>query len=358
MLPFVVSTGFIVATSNADCGNTVGTRQTIAAAGNQQVDRTARIIGQRDPPIHPSGRIYSQFRHNCSDFAILKLSSLYYVGSRIALFKWLRRSKFSPLERELLEAVASSLEPAAASLFRAQLAEVNLVQRHARKKEVNCYVKHSGSLRRNPQLQFPNQTLEARLATVTFHAARLQKKVRAELFLVKGFFFSILFSASPKEIGMPLSIDQVTVHTDPMERRSDGGGARQVVSAPFTGYLADWQRQFKIDSAYAPLSSAEQADRLAAIHTTLPSDYLELTRQCDGMDIADISVLGLSQIRELAGNEANYYLVAEMTDARALGVRCDSSDGAVALLSHDERPEYFPNFRSAMEFQLNHRRNT
>jgi hypothetical protein len=268
------------------------------------------------------------------------------------LFSLFRRSKFSPLEQQLLEAVASKLDPAAAALFRGQLADVNLIQRHAQSKEVNSYVKRLGSVRRNPRLQFPNQILEAKLATVAFHTANDRKTMRAEFFLVKGFFFSILFSASPNDVAMPIVIHQITVDTDPMLLRSTNADTRRNISISFTGYLADWQRRYQIHKAYEPLPATECDHRLDAIRTRLPSDYLELIHQSDGLDIEDCTIFGLSRIREFAGDDANYYLIAELAGAGMLGVRHEGTDGAVAFITYDHQIKYFPDFRSAMDSHL------
>src|SRR5207302_1974069 len=119
------------------------------------------------------------------------------------------------------------------------------------------------------------------------------------VFLVEGSFFSILFNVSPKDLVTPCLVDEITLDIDPMLHRPADAGARRPISIALTGYLAEWQRRFHIRGAYEPLPEAERDRRLAAIHTRLPDDYLELIRQSEGLDIEGCSIFGLGQIREL-----------------------------------------------------------
>ena len=116
----------------------------------------------------------------------------------MSLFDWLRRfrrSRLTALESRMVEAVSGALPPEARSLFNAQLALVNKVQRLSAK-EVNLYASPSGRALKD-ELRFPLRSV-ALLATVCFSSGRGDSSLRGEVWLVDGRVFSLIFNKPPE----------------------------------------------------------------------------------------------------------------------------------------------------------------
>lgn len=102
-----------------------------------------------------------------------------------------------------------------------------------------------------------------------------------------------------------------------------------------------------------PLSDKEQQRRLQAIEAALPADYLELVRVCEGFQIGDAVVLGLSEVREVRLSSGAYYILAERGGG-FLGVAEGEQEGRVVYLHHEysEPCAVFDTFAAALEHLL------
>jgi hypothetical protein len=267
-----------------------------------------------------------------------------FLKSLVDAFRYSRG--FTPLESQLIEAVASGLGDSASRLLRAQVADDNRVHRYGG--SVDCYVKHWGKLRRNTAHDFLNRSPELRFATVTFRCTTQRKRLKAEFFAVKGHFFEILFSKPVKHIASPVDIERVSIDADPMTT-SSARPERKETAIQFTGWLAQWAELHKAKKAYEPLEPEAQSRLLSGIDARLPSDYLDIIQQTEGLDFEDCGVMGLSEIYKIAGDDANYYRLAELDGFGMLAVRSKSSNGSVAYLGYDHERGEFASLREAME---------
>ena len=102
------------------------------------------------------------------------------------------KSPFTSLERRLLEELTQHLSPDACRLFSAQLERINLVRRIGR--EVCYWPRVRGKVHHAPEIRFPNHTCQLKLAAIKFRLIPSQDVWKAEIFLVKGHFFSLVFS--------------------------------------------------------------------------------------------------------------------------------------------------------------------
>lgn len=252
---------------------------------------------------------------------------------------------FTPLETQILDELGRHLPDAARTLLDQQIKGITLVQRLADGKEVNCYPKHGGAVRHDPTCQFPNRSEDLKLAVVRFRPSEVPA-FKAECFAVDGYFFSILFSESPKRVASPVTITSVKVLADPLQPEAN---ERQVAPIQFDGWLGDWDRRFNIQAAYVPLDEPTRARRLDEFDATFPPDHLELLQRTDGLDLEQCTVFSVREIREFAGDDANYYLIGEIAGSGMLAVREGSDDGAVFYLGFDQSSTRYRTLRDAVE---------
>ena len=238
------------------------------------------------------------------------------ANSNMALFnlsKLFGRSELSTLESHVLTAVSAELPPAARDIFNKQRDSINLIQRHADGKEVNLYAMQRGKPYFDEQSLFPLRTIETQLATVEMVAGGGQKSLRAEVWLVKGWVFSICFNRPPKGfLQSSESVINTKILCDPMKQASE-----QIVSNGPGG---------------------EEA--LKTIRSTLPDEYLRLVRGNEGILINGWSVCEVQDIRKVLQRDGNYYLLAEKKDMGGVAVKEDESSGQLYYLDYgDDRAE-------------------
>jgi hypothetical protein len=121
----------------------------------------------------------------------------------------------------VVDQVLEALPPPAPTLLRNQLRSTNRVQRLLGGREVNLYRMRRGRPTQDPALAVPNRSREAVLARVRAPGADGAPPWEAELFLVDGFLFSIVFDRVPPE-APPAAAASVTIEADPMAPGSDG----------------------------------------------------------------------------------------------------------------------------------------
>jgi len=137
-------------------------------------------------------------------------------------------------------------------------------------------------------------------------------------------------------------------------RRLDAGTQAQTerpeTERRFSGWLQQWAVRNGAQRARVPLDSKERSIRLSRVDAELPQDYLEITEQTEGLEFKDCAVFGLSDVREFAGDDGNYYLLAELNGRGVLGVRAGSQDRRVFYLGYDHDQDEYLSFREAMGY--------
>ncbi len=231
------------------------------------------------------------------------------MGLLSALFG---RPRLTPLESRVISTVSGKLPLAARQLFDAQMGQVNRIQRHSSRKEVNFYPMRRGKPVYEERFLFPLRT-ETLLATVDLNIGGGQTSLRAEVGLVEGWAFSLIFNKPP---GKPpegeIHVANVEILHDPMIAAS-------------------------ADSA----SEAQRREEvLATTHSKLPDEYLQLVSEGKGITVNDWAVSGIQDIRKVVQPDGNYYLLAEKEGMGAIGVKEDESSGQIYYLDYgDDRGE-------------------
>jgi hypothetical protein len=270
------------------------------------------------------------------------------------LIGWLKsalsgpKSTFSDLERLTLGAVADHL-PAARDVLLQQADAVNLIQRHAGGKEVNCYAMAGGKVRWPTTLQLPNRRQELHLATVRVSGGN-KKSINADVHLVDGFLFSIEFDRSPETVEPPFKIEKVQIHADPMAKEAFAPPEPQRAAISWRGWLQSLERKRPDLVGFEPLPESERSRILASLTREMPSDYLELLEQSDGLQVGELVIFGTSDIRKVVLEDANYYMIGELDGIGALAVSTEPDEKGVFLIPYDRsRLSRFADLRSAVE---------
>src|SRR6266571_8773769 len=192
------------------------------------------------------------------------------------------KSPFTSLERRLLEELTQHLSPDACRLFSAQLERINLVRPIGR--EVCYWPRVRGKVHHAPEIRFPKESTELKLAAIKFRLAHSQDVWKAEFFVVKGHFFSVVFTPRlPRGTrNEDLEIVSTKILHDPMQpfvpvERSKGPAYPE----QFPGWLGEWIRSCRAPQVSQPLPLDQQVRLLEGISATLPTDYLELVRQSE-----------------------------------------------------------------------------
>jgi hypothetical protein len=260
---------------------------------------------------------------------------------------------FSPLERFLVSEVENRLEPTAQDLFTRQIRTVNLVQRHAKSREMCCYSMKWGRVQLRKELRFRKTSQELKLASVIFRVPDAEGRTwKAEFELVRGHFFSIVFDKSPEPIKRTDQIDVIDVKilADPMEESRDVTPLPLTEVPEFSGWIRDWLEGYVAQEAFERLAKGDRQLLLESIPAKLPADYLELTEQADGLRVEDCSILGLAQAYEIVLDDMSYYVLADVVDKGVLAVPSTGEDESVFYLDYRNKGERqrFDSFQAAV----------
>lgn len=227
------------------------------------------------------------------------------MGLLSALFG---RPRLTPLESRVISAVSGKLPPAARQLFDAQMDQVNRIQRHSSGKEVNFYPMRRGKPVYEDRFLFPLRS-ETLLATVHLNTSGGKNSLRAEVGLVEGWAFSLIFNKPPgKPSEEEIQVANVEILQDPMIAAS-----------------ADSTSEVK-----------RREEVLATMHSKLPDEYLQLVGQGKGITVNNWAVSGIQDIRKVVQPDGNYYLLAEKEGMGAIGVKEDESSGQIYYLDYGD----------------------
>lgn len=206
----------------------------------------------------------------------------------------------SPLERTLIDRLAASLDPEAATLIRAQVSAVNLVQRHSQNREVCFYHMEGKHVRWPDELRLPAQAPDAHLATLAFRVATEPEIRKVDFHLVRGILFSLVFDKSPSAINQltTLEITPPVLHMNPLHAGEP---------TP-EGVRAALPRDYPLGAADAQI---------------VPEGW---------------TVYLPTAIRKLVLNDDTWYVLAERLDDGVLAVREGSQDGRIWYVPYDGAP--------------------
>lgn len=248
-----------------------------------------------------------------------------FTGEGMRLFDFLRRPSGSrsltARERALVHAMIEALPEEIQQVMREQVALINLVQRHAGSREVNMYHLRNGQPAPEEVPSVRGLPAEHRLARIRFRAG-LEGPSRVDLFLVEGRLFSMEFDSTLKRDSKAEQIEVVSVdvflQVPPRER---------VPAEPTRAQEPEWLKVIAATHANlrcrAPMEPQQLEEQLRTAPAGLPREYLQLLRYCDGLQVGEIEVFGVSQLRRIPlGKDwsRTFWAFAEKPAVAALGI--------------------------------------
>jgi hypothetical protein len=118
-------------------------------------------------------------------------------------------SKLSDLEKIVLNCVRDHLDGETAARWDEQIKAINKIQRLPDGVEVNFYRMKKGHASFEGQLAFANKTEELLVAKVQIGLPNVTERLRANVWCVKGFLFSIEYEGSVKYFEEAAAMDPV-----------------------------------------------------------------------------------------------------------------------------------------------------
>lgn len=227
---------------------------------------------------------------------------------------WFRRGRaqFRPHELAVLDAVRGELSREAGAILDAQVGAVAMVQRHQDDREVNTYPWRFRRPEQDRVPAFPATGEEVRLASVKVVGPR--GTGRAIVWLVGGHFFSIAFDKPPRSFGPSHDVQtaRVKLDVDPMN-----ASGREVSEQQLMAELSP--------------SLLEEYDRLR--RTGSPEGVALLPpHELYGIDI-----------------DGRRFIVVALLDGDGVIAAPSGDEGVVRFFYGAERPETYPDLRTAVE---------
>lgn len=244
-----------------------------------------------------------------------------------------------PYESACLEAWRKTLSSAAVFLLDEQLKRLSVYQRYGNERLLCFYDITDKSCSGWPrEILFPCQMEEVAVARLQLRPTVGSKDVvKADVKLYRGRFFGFEFNKSPKCLRSGFEILNVKTLVDPM-RRSEAAAPISVTEIP--AELQEWLRKMAASDLRKPLSPARREELAETVDAKLPNDYVKLVSATDGATINGWRIYGLAEVRRIVLPSGNFYLLAEAADGRALGVRQETDDAQLHLVSpEDDKPK-------------------
>jgi len=271
-------------------------------------------------------------------------------------------TKLRPYESMCLEAWKRELSGDAVAILERQLELYDLVQRQSAGKLVCFYCIGDPTCKKFPEdALFPFRPEDAAVARVILRRTdeNGRASLRADLFVVHGRFFNIEFSRRPTDV-FPRDVKSEDIEVSDVKIVLDPMSADPYAAEPLTqnrelqGWLQEWEEKWALRTLRQPLPPGTRARILENLDTRLPPDYLELTMQTEGLEVEHCQIHGLSQIRKIVWPDESFYILVEVEERGALGVRQGASDGVLYYLGNedDEGQAVGTSFRAFIEKEI------
>jgi hypothetical protein len=244
-----------------------------------------------------------------------------------------------PYEKACLEAWEQHLSSEAAEIFRKQLKLYNFIQRLSKNKLVifGCMKGRYYCQKWPTEILFPVRGENVNVAQIflTIGQKETTIKIRSDINIYKGRFFSMEFNRSPKfSKKANISVDRVWILADPMLPTPEKV-LLQKNNLEIIGWLQEWKTKRHISNFKQPLLPSEREKIIAKIHSVLPQDYLDIIFQSEGCWIDDCFVAGLSDIRKIVRPDANFYILAEIENRGSIAIKEEQTNSELYYLDNE-----------------------
>jgi len=235
-----------------------------------------------------------------------------------------------PYEATCLDAWKEQLSETPRLQLEGQLSRFDYVERLADDKQVNFWCLKEQHAYSPEELRFLAGTKEQAVEVATVWLRRRQPRsrarLRADMSVVNGEFFSIEFNKPPltffgigKGSSVEPLVDEVVIRHDLTHK--------EAVAVPLTdtrrlhGWLAEWHSQWQLSEVFEPPPEEKREKLLRSFDTVFPKDYLEAVAQVGSFRVRNCKVFGLSEVEKVVHPDRNFYVIAEVEDRAYIGVR-------------------------------------
>jgi hypothetical protein len=251
-------------------------------------------------------------------------------------------TKLRAYESACLEAWKRELSPAAVAILDRQLEFYDLVQRQSADKLVCFFRIGDPACKKLPEDSLFALRAEASVARVALRAtgSKGRSSLRADISLFRGRFFGLEFNKRPQTVfpkdvkSDEIEVTDVAVLLDPMSVESYETEPLSDTST-LGGWLREWAQERDLRELRRPLPPSTRDKIVEHLDTRLPSDYLQLVEQTEGLEVGHCEIHGLSQIRTIVLPDVGLYILAEVEDRGAVGAQQGDSDGVLYYLDNE-----------------------
>lgn len=273
------------------------------------------------------------------------------------MWNWLsgRNRRLNPLENRLLTELVAQAPFNVREKLAKQIEAIVQVHRSPGGGESYCYPKNPKK-DRDPALKFPCQDDEVLFARAQYSIAGDKRRYRAQFWAVRGWFFSIGFPKGAPPVKLESDVTGIEVEWKADLSASSGTPTLTPID-PASVSLPDWLHPIiqvtGVQDMKAPLNSDNRQKCIARVPSTLPPDYLELCKFCEGFRLGELFVAGLSEIYSISFDDT-YFVIAGSNGGSVLAVKLDDPSGTVYFLEHSEsKPSgRYASFQAAFDFWL------
>lgn len=262
---------------------------------------------------------------------LIGIIGLIFLALVIASYR--RRPKFNnkgftPLEKKLLWELYELFDSDIQSKLKAQIEyfEPKRKWRQFWEKSMSMELYGSNENPLSDDLRYKRKD-ESKLATIRFKFK--DEKYNIEFDNYDGRIWGWKIRPNPMNI-MKLELIDITskkINNDPNSFIQSSLKKEKLKSIPdIDGILAKLNSIEPINQVFEPIGAEYLENYINRIDSKLPSEYLDIIQQSEGVDFREFSILGISEIRTTGLDDGNYYHLAEFDDG-ILAVKEEEKNG-------------------------------
>lgn len=235
---------------------------------------------------------------------------------------------FTPLEKKLLWELYELFDSDIQSKLKAQIEyfEPKRKWRQFWEKSMSMELYGSNESPLSDDLRYKRKD-ESKLATIRFKFK--DEKYNIEFDNYDGRIWGWKIRPNPMNI-MKLELIDITskkINNDPNSFTQSSLKKEKLKSIPdIDGILAKLNNIEPINQVFEPIGAEYLENYINRIDSKLPSEYLDIIQQSEGVDFREFSILGISEIRTTGLDDGNYYHLAEFDDG-ILAVKEEEKNG-------------------------------
>lgn len=235
---------------------------------------------------------------------------------------------FTPLEKKLLWELYELFDSDIQSKLKAQIEyfEPKRKWRQFWEKSMSMELYGSNENPLSDDLRYKRKD-ESKLATIRFKFK--DEKYNIEFDNYEGRIWGWKIRPNPMNI-MKLELIDITskkINNDPNSFIQSSLKKEKLKSIPdIDGILAKLNNIEPINQVFEPIGAEYLENYINRIDSKLPSEYLDIIQQSEGVDFREFSILGISEIRTTGLDDGNYYHLAEFDDG-ILAVKEEEKNG-------------------------------